>query len=133
MVSALDPTKPLDGVPAVKSDLRDNLQAAKTEIEALQDKSVLGQTGDVTITALTQQSSPASSARVAVEQTDGSFRSVTLADLPVVSTGSGDGTTNVQSAPFNAVGDGSADDTAAIQAAIDATRGLFAARQLFRQ
>ncbi|MEM7044605.1 MAG: glycosyl hydrolase family 28-related protein, partial [Pseudomonadota bacterium] len=121
MVSAIDPTKPLDGVPAVKSDLRDNLQAAKTEIEALQNKSVLGQTGDVTITALAQQSSPASSARVAVEQTDGSFRSVALANLPVVSTGSGDGTTNVQSAPFNAVGDGTTDDTAAIQAAIDAT------------
>jgi len=121
MVSAIDPTKPLDGVPAVKSDLRDNLQAAKTEIEALQDKSVLGQIGDVTITALAQQSSPASSARVAVEQIDGSFRSVALADLPVVSTGSGDGTTNVQSTPFNAVGDGSTDDTAAIQAAIDAT------------
>lgn len=121
MVSAIDPTKPLDGVPADKSDLRDNLQAAKTEIEALQNKSVLGQTGDVTIAALSQQSSPASSAKVAVEQIDGSFRSVALADLPVVSTGSGDGTTNVQSAPFNAVGDGSADDTAAIQAAIDAT------------
>ncbi|MEM8949313.1 MAG: glycosyl hydrolase family 28-related protein [Pseudomonadota bacterium] len=121
MVSAIDPTKPLDGVPAVKTDLRANLQAAKTEIEALQDKTVLGQTGDVTITALSPQSNPASSARVAVEQTDGSFRSVALADLPVVSTGSGDGTTNVQSAPFNAVGDGSTDDTSAIQAAINAT------------
>ncbi|MGI9501171.1 MAG: glycosyl hydrolase family 28-related protein [Geminicoccaceae bacterium] len=121
MVSAIDPTKPLDGVPAVKSELRDNLQAAKTEIEALQNESVLGQTGDVTITALAQQSSPASSAKVAVEQTDGSFRSVALADLPVVSTGSGDGTTNVQSAPFSAVGDGTTDDTTAIQAAIDAT------------
>jgi hypothetical protein len=121
MVSAIDPTKPLDGVPAVKSDLRNNLQAAKTEIEALQNKSVLGLTGDVTITALAEQSSPASSAKVAIEQTDGSFRSVALADLPVVSTGSGDGSTNVQSAPFNAVGDGSTDDTAAIQAAIDAT------------
>jgi len=36
MVSAIDPTKPVDGVPAVKADLRTNLQAAKTEIEALQ-------------------------------------------------------------------------------------------------
>ena len=36
MVSAIDPTKPVDGVPAVKLNLRNNLQAAKTEIEALQ-------------------------------------------------------------------------------------------------
>jgi hypothetical protein len=36
MASAIDPTKPADGTPAVKSDLRANLQAAKTEIEALQ-------------------------------------------------------------------------------------------------
>ncbi|MGI9433790.1 MAG: glycosyl hydrolase family 28-related protein, partial [Geminicoccaceae bacterium] len=121
MVSAIDPTKPLDGVPAVKDELRGNLQAAKSEIEALQGQTVLGQNGDVTITALAEQSSPASSARIAVEQTDGSFRSVALSNLPVVSTGSGDGTVNVQSAPFNAAGDGAADDTAAIQAAIDAT------------
>ena len=121
MVSAIDPTKPIDGVPAVKDDLRNNLQAAKDEIEALQNQSILGQTGDVTITALAEQASPASSAKVAVEQTDGSFRSVALSNLPVVSTGSGDGTVNVQSAPFNAVGDGTTDDTSAIQAAIDAT------------
>ncbi|MEZ5932678.1 MAG: glycosyl hydrolase family 28-related protein [Alphaproteobacteria bacterium] len=121
MVSAIDPTKPLDGVPAVKSDLRDNLQAAKAEIEALQNKSILGQTGDVTITALPQQPSPANTAKVAVEQTDGSFRSVALSDLPVVSSGSSNGTTNVKSAPFNATGDGTTNDTAAIQAAIDAT------------
>lgn len=36
MVSAIDPTKPTDGVPARKEDLRANLLAAKREIEALQ-------------------------------------------------------------------------------------------------
>jgi hypothetical protein len=36
MASAIDPTKPADGVPSVKLDLRNNLQAAKTEIESLQ-------------------------------------------------------------------------------------------------
>src|SRR5687768_4917694 len=29
MASAIDPTKPVDGLPAVKADLRQNLQAAK--------------------------------------------------------------------------------------------------------
>lgn len=36
MASGIDPTKPADGIPAVKADLRANLQAAKEEIEALQ-------------------------------------------------------------------------------------------------
>lgn len=36
MASAIDPTKPVDGVPASKADLRTNLQAAKDEIGALQ-------------------------------------------------------------------------------------------------
>ena len=36
MASAIDPTKPIDGVPASKADLRSNLQAAKNDIEALQ-------------------------------------------------------------------------------------------------
>ena len=36
MASAIDPTRPADGVPPVKLDLRANLQAAKDEIEALQ-------------------------------------------------------------------------------------------------
>ncbi len=36
MTSAIDPTKPADGVPSVKLNLRTNLQAAKSEIEALQ-------------------------------------------------------------------------------------------------
>ncbi len=36
MASAIDPTKPVDGVPSVKVDLRSNLQTAKTEIESLQ-------------------------------------------------------------------------------------------------
>jgi hypothetical protein len=37
VASQIDPSKPVDGVPAVKSDLRSNLLVAKTEIEALQD------------------------------------------------------------------------------------------------
>jgi hypothetical protein len=36
MASQIDPTKPIDGVPAIKADLRSNLQSAKDEIEALQ-------------------------------------------------------------------------------------------------
>jgi hypothetical protein len=36
VASAIDPTKPVDGVPAIKADLRSNLQSAKDEIEALQ-------------------------------------------------------------------------------------------------
>ena len=36
MASAIDPTKPRDGVPPLKADLRANLHAAKEEIEALQ-------------------------------------------------------------------------------------------------
>jgi trimeric autotransporter adhesin len=36
MPSQIDPTKPLDGAPAIKADLRANLQSAKAEIEALQ-------------------------------------------------------------------------------------------------
>ena len=36
MASAIDPTKPEDGVPASKSAMRANWAAAKTEIEALQ-------------------------------------------------------------------------------------------------
>ena len=36
MTSAIDPSKPVDGSPAVKADLRANLQSAKGEIEALQ-------------------------------------------------------------------------------------------------
>jgi hypothetical protein len=36
MTSAINPTKSTDGVPSVKLDLRNNLQAAKTEIESLQ-------------------------------------------------------------------------------------------------
>ncbi len=36
MVSAINPLLPEDGVPAVKADLRANLLAAKSEIEALQ-------------------------------------------------------------------------------------------------
>lgn len=36
MVSAIDATKPADGIPASKADLRNNLAAAKSEIETLQ-------------------------------------------------------------------------------------------------
>ena len=37
MASQIDPTKPADGIPAVKADLRANLAAAKSEIEVLQN------------------------------------------------------------------------------------------------
>ena len=36
MVSAIDATKPADGIPASKADLRNNLATAKSEIESLQ-------------------------------------------------------------------------------------------------
>jgi polygalacturonase len=36
MASVIDPSRPADGVPAVKADLRAHLLAAKNEIEALQ-------------------------------------------------------------------------------------------------
>jgi hypothetical protein len=43
MASQIDPTKPADGTPAVKADLRANLAAAKSEIEILQsDKAEAG-------------------------------------------------------------------------------------------
>ena len=40
MASAIDPTKPADGVPAQKADLRANLLAAKREIEILQQTKI---------------------------------------------------------------------------------------------
>ena len=36
MASSIDPSKPADGMPTRKADLRANLQAARSEIEALQ-------------------------------------------------------------------------------------------------
>jgi hypothetical protein len=44
MVSAIDPTKPADGVPARKADIRANFAATKREIETLQE--VKKQDGD---------------------------------------------------------------------------------------
>lgn len=39
MASSIDPSRPFDGAPASKADLRANLQAAKDDIEALQSRS----------------------------------------------------------------------------------------------
>jgi hypothetical protein len=41
MASQIDPTKPVDNIPAVKSELRANLQHAKDEIEELQRQTSL--------------------------------------------------------------------------------------------
>lgn len=46
MASAIDPTKPEDGVPAEKADLRANLQAAADEITALQEPAWTNAAGD---------------------------------------------------------------------------------------
>ena len=59
MTSNIDPTKPLDGVPAVKGDLRQNLQHAKDEIEALQSSAPVnvkdyGAVGDGTFHPLSE-------------------------------------------------------------------------------
>lgn len=54
MASNIDPTKPVDGVPAEKADLRANLTAAKAEIEALQSTvDAALQPSDVTSETLT--------------------------------------------------------------------------------
>lgn len=41
MASAIDPAVPADNVKVAKSDIRDNFQAAKNEIEALQEQTSL--------------------------------------------------------------------------------------------
>ena len=40
MTSLIDPTKPVDGIPAAKSDIRNNWAAAKAEIEELQPQPI---------------------------------------------------------------------------------------------
>lgn len=48
VASQIDPNKPADGIPVLKSDLRANLAAAKSEIETLQTgKAALGHTHEV--------------------------------------------------------------------------------------
>lgn len=58
MVSAINPTKPLDAIPAEKADLRQNFAAAKSEIETLQaaDTAITAgyQAADTAITAAYQ-------------------------------------------------------------------------------
>lgn len=53
MASNIDPTKPEDGVPAEKTALRANLQAAKDEIEALQTQTA----AQLLVTAVTASAS----------------------------------------------------------------------------
>lgn len=138
MTSAIDPTKPEDGVPASKAELRANLQVVKSELEH----------GGFAPGLTPVRYGPPASARVedhlaAIDVALGGLTSFTgLADTPAGYTaqaarfvkvkadesglefapapgGSGGltGRTDVQ-ADFGALGDGVSDDTAALQAAL---------------
>ena len=79
--------------------------------------SVFGLTGAVGISPLTEQTSPAGTAVVPIQQSDGTFRKVQLSKLPVSASAGAD--YEVITAP----NDGSADALAAIQAAINTGAG----------
>lgn len=104
MPSTIDPTKPLDGVPAIKADLRANLQAAKTELD---------HGGFVEGFNPVNYGPPASTA-VADH--------LAAVDAALAALGPGfEGTISVKDPVFGAIGDGVADDTAPIQNALNST------------
>jgi hypothetical protein len=86
MASAIDPTKPTDGVPSVKLDLRTNLQAAKTEIESLQTgKSDVGHQhalGDLTDAGALAAKNVIGAGDIAVGALDGI--SINMQDQPLI-------------------------------------------------
>ena len=81
MASAIDATKPVDGIPANKAELRANLLAAKTEIEALQ----VTDENELTGTSLTVNAALfGAAASLMVRCTSTSAVTITLAaDVPV--------------------------------------------------